>query len=225
MRDRRPRVVAARVRACALRRLHARRARKTLPSAPPLDVPAPPPRVVVPATEAEAPPPVAAAAEPARSTPPRPPRRRARVRRSRPSRRSSREPPRRRRRAPPQDAAAAGADAADDADRGARAKSNARFARRWRARPPISNRIDYRALNADARTQYDTAKRFIAAGRARRSGRRTSSSRRTWPTRRRRSRLNLPAQIAAESPIAARRFRVTVRQSTSCTDVNILRLT
>ena len=51
------------------------------------------------------------------------------------------------------------------------------------------NRIDYQALNTDARTQYDTAKRFVAPGRGRassqepgvrqQSGRESGRSRRT----------------------------------------------
>ena len=56
----------------------------------------------------------------------------------------------------------AAADASRRRRRGAEGKSSERFARvAARARRTILNRIDYRALNADARTQYDTAKRFV----------------------------------------------------------------
>ena len=59
-------------------------------------------------------------------------------------------------------------DAADDAGRRRRARSSAAIRATLAARDaPTSNRVDYRALNADARTQYDTAKRFVAAGRGR----------------------------------------------------------
>ena len=120
------------------------------------------------ADRAEAlPPPVPLVAEPARNTPraaAAAPRDRAATSRRKPSR-PSREPPEAE---PPAEAAEAGrraaeppTDAADDAGRQRKARSSARFARRSTRATADLNRVDYRALNADARTQYDTAKRFI----------------------------------------------------------------
>ena len=86
--------------------------------------------------------------------------------------------------------AAAADDAADDAGRSRKARSSAAI--RATARPATAdlNRVDYQALNADARTQYDTAQAVHQPGRGRAARRRTSSSRATWPTRRPRSRLS-----------------------------------
>lgn len=134
---------------------------KTMPEAPPLDVPAPPPRDVEP-REAEAPPPMPIVAEPARNAPPRPrpvPREQPR---GEPARQEPvkpdllpaeppkpvEEPPR-----PPTTLQTAPATVESEVERGIRATLS-------RATTDLS-RVDYRALNADARTQYDTAKRFI----------------------------------------------------------------
>lgn len=124
---------------------------KTLPNGPPLDVPAPPPRIVLP-LEAEAPPaqPVPSPEEPRRAPTP------ARPRPAAPAEtpRAAEEPPRP---APVPPAAttllttpAAGQGEVERATRATMTRASADL-----------NRIDYRALNANARTQYDTAKRFI----------------------------------------------------------------
>lgn len=138
----------------------------TTPDAP-LDMPVPPPREVEPA-ETDAPPPVPPlVAEPARTLPPR----------TRPAPAPPREQPRAEPKAeapkpePPKPEAAPDAKppeelmhpattlqttpatAEGEVERGVRATLT-------RATNEL-NRIDYRGLNADARMQYDTAKRFI----------------------------------------------------------------
>ena len=125
---------------------------KTLPSSPPLDVPAPPPRIVLP-LEAEAPSPQTV---PSPDEPRRPPAA-ARPRPAAPADtpRAAEEPPKPTPAAPPaattlQTTPAAEQGEVERAIRATMARASADL-----------NRIDYRALNADARTQYDTAKRFI----------------------------------------------------------------
>jgi hypothetical protein len=134
---------------------------KTTPEAPPLDVPAPPPRDVEP-NETEGPPPMPLVPEPARNAPPRPrpvPREqpRAEPAKQEPVKPETlpaeppkpvEEPPR-----PPTTLQTAPATVETEVERGIRATLS-------RATTDLS-RVDYRALNADARTQYDTAKRFI----------------------------------------------------------------
>jgi hypothetical protein len=127
----------------------------TLPMSPPLDVPSPPPRVVLPVeVEAEAPPsePGPPPDEP-RPTPAAP----ARPRPTSPveTPRAAEEPPK---------AAPAAPTATTTLQTTPAAKQGEveRAIRATMARASSDlNRIDYRALNADARTQYDTAKRFI----------------------------------------------------------------
>jgi type IV secretory pathway VirB10-like protein len=134
---------------------------KATPELPPLTMPPPPPRDVEP-SEVDAPPPVPLAAEPAHSTPTRP----------RPAPPAPRpespkvEPPKVE--APPVEPPKAveeparpqttlqttPATAEGEVERGIRASLQ-------RASSDL-NRVDYRALNRDARTQYDTAKRFVA---------------------------------------------------------------
>lgn len=116
---------------------------KTMPEMPALDMPAPPPRDVEPA-EPDAPPPAPSTAEPARAparprpaTPP-PPTQPAPIPPSRPE--------------PPTVLQTAPATVEGETERGIRAVL-------LRATADLG-RVDYRALNADARTQYDTAKRF-----------------------------------------------------------------
>ena len=135
---------------------------KTMPDLPdaPLDVPAPPPRDVEPA-DVEAPPPPAPepVPEPPRTLPPRPrpapPREQPRV-----------EPPK------PEPVPAEPPKPAEEAPRGATgtlqttpATVEGELERGVRATLTRAtselNRIDYRGLNADAKMQYDTAKRFI----------------------------------------------------------------
>ena len=132
----------------------------TLPSGPPLDVPAPPPRIVVP---------LEAAAPPSQPEPPEEPRRAPTpapvppAARPRPGPAAPPEAPKVVVEEPPKPAPAPSAPtttlqttpAAEqgEVERGIRATMA-------RATADL-NRVDYRALNADARTQYDTAKRFI----------------------------------------------------------------
>jgi hypothetical protein len=137
---------------------------KTAPNLPPLEIPAPPPRQVE-ANEAEVPPPVPLPEEPARRVPPA---------RPRPTPAQTAGP----RTEPKQEAAKPDAPALESkpAEEGARPPVTT-----LQTTPPGSegkvegeilaelakatsdlNRIDYRALNPDARTQYDTAKRFIS---------------------------------------------------------------
>ena len=128
---------------------------KTTPEMPAIEMPPPPPRDVEP-NEAEAPQPVPLVAEPVHNTPARP----------RPAPQPSKpeppkpepppvEPPK-----PAEEPAKAPttlqttpATAEGDVERGIRASLQ-------RATADL-NRVDYRALNTDARTQYDTAKRFV----------------------------------------------------------------
>jgi hypothetical protein len=134
---------------------------KTTPDAP-LDMPAPPPREAEP-SEVEAPAPVPLIAEPARNTPARP--RPTAPREPRPPEPPKPEPPKPE--PPPaeppkpvedppntpttlQTTPATAEGVVERAIRASIAKANTDL-----------GRIDYRVLNADARTQYDTAKRFI----------------------------------------------------------------
>jgi hypothetical protein len=126
---------------------------------PPLAVPAPPPRNVEPAG-AEAPPPMALPEEPARHTPSTggtaPRREPPRTEKPEAKPEPPPEPPKPAEE-PPKPATTlqttpTGAEGA--VERSIRVVLN-------RASGDLSH-IDYRVLNADARTQYDTAKRFIA---------------------------------------------------------------
>jgi hypothetical protein len=121
----------------------------TLPSGPPLDIPSPPPRIVLPAEADATPPP--GPDEPRRA--PAPARPRAPAPADTP--RAAEEPPRATPAAPP---AATTLQTTPAAEQG----EVERAIRATMARATTDlNRIDYRALNADARMQYDTAKRFI----------------------------------------------------------------
>jgi hypothetical protein len=141
---------------------------KTTPDNPPLDMPAPPPRDVEP-TEVETPPPVPLAQEPARNAPTRrtqPAREPARTEPARPAEPPKAEP------TPPADAAKPAtpppteeppkppttlqttpSGAEGDLERTIRATLT-------RATSDLM-RVDYRTLNADAKTQYDYAKRYM----------------------------------------------------------------
>jgi hypothetical protein len=126
---------------------------------PPLAVPPPPPRLVEPADNA-APEPMPLPEEPARHAPPAgtaPPRREGpRAEKSEPPKPEPPAEPAK----PPDDATpptilqTTPTVAEGEVERSIRAVLN-------RASGDLSH-IDYRTLNADARTQYDTAKRFIA---------------------------------------------------------------
>ena len=136
-------------------------AAKVAPEPPALDVPAPPPRVIVETVEVEASP-VPAPPEPARRPPARRPDPAATGRGTRPEPRADTP----RTDATPTEAARPAEEAArppstlqttptgaeGDVERSIRLTLN-------RAAADL-NRVDYRALNTDARTQYDTAKRF-----------------------------------------------------------------
>jgi outer membrane biosynthesis protein TonB len=127
---------------------------------PPLEMPAPPPRDVQP-IEVEAPPPLPLVPEPARNPPARlrPPAPAARPEPPKPeppksepppaeSPKPAEEPPK-----PLTTLQTTPATAEGEVERVIRASIQ-------RANTDL-NRIDYRALNTDARTQYDSAKRFV----------------------------------------------------------------
>jgi hypothetical protein len=141
----------------------ARAKAKTIPDGPPLDVPAAPPREAEP-TEVEPTPLVPLITEPARNTPPRP---RTSPVREQPARQEPpkpeppkveappAEPPKIEEapKPPPSNLQTTPPQAEGEVERGIRASLS-------KANTDL-NRVDYRLLNADARTQYDTAKRFI----------------------------------------------------------------
>jgi outer membrane biosynthesis protein TonB len=147
---------------------HANAQAKTTPDAP-LDMPAPPPREAEP-NDAETPTPMPLVAEPARNSAARP--------RQTPSREPAKtEPPKTEPAKPetPKPETPPPADLPKPIDEPAKAPTTLQTtpataegvverairASLTRATADL-NRIDYRALNADARTQYDTAKRFIS---------------------------------------------------------------
>lgn len=147
----------------------ARAKAKTAPDLPGLDVPLPPPRDVE-VTESEPPPPMPLQQEPARNTPPRraqpaptPPRNNT-TNTSEPPRT---EPPKNeapppiieppRPEEPPKPATPALQTTPAQADTEVERQIRAAMSRATND----LNHIDYRVLNADARTQYDTAKQFI----------------------------------------------------------------
>ncbi len=136
---------------------------KTSPQSPPLDVPEPPPRAVEP-VDTEAPTPIPLQQEPARNAPPRP-------RQPPPREQPHTEPPKNEPQKPeaaqpeapkPEEAPKPNpsttlqtmpSNAEGDAERAIRATLQ-------RATSDL-NHVDYRALNSDARNQYDTAKRMM----------------------------------------------------------------
>jgi len=131
---------------------------KTLPNGPPLDVPAPPPRIVVP-LQAEAPPaePIPAPEEPRR--PPTPVPARPRPTTAAPAPTTVETPPVTQE--PPKPASTPPATALQTTPAAEQGEvERAIRATMIRASADLK-RVDYRALNANARTQYDTAKRFI----------------------------------------------------------------
>jgi hypothetical protein len=149
--------------------VHANAQAKTTPDAP-LDMPAPPPREAEP-NDAETPTPVPLVAEPARNSAARPrqPSSREPAKTEPPKPEAPKpEPPKPETPPPPpetpkpieeapkppttlQTTPATAEGVVERAIRASLARATADL-----------NRIDYRALNADARTQYDTAKRFIS---------------------------------------------------------------
>jgi hypothetical protein len=141
--------------ACASAAAGCARARaNVIPSLPPLEVPAPPPRVLIPVevlAEGQEPEPtpeeplqLPAPVPPRRTTPPAAP--------AQPPKVAEEEPPQ------PVPAAPTALQTTPPAVQGEAEKA----IRTTMARASGDlNKVDYRALNAGARTQYDTAKRFI----------------------------------------------------------------
>lgn len=141
-------------------RLHA----KSTPDEPPLAVPTAPPRDVEP-TDAEAPPPLPMPKEPARRAPatrptppppsPKPEAPKTEAPKPEPPKPDTPEPPKPEEapKSPPTTLQTTPSGAEGELERSIRASLT-------RATGDL-NHIDYRALNADARTQYDTAKRFV----------------------------------------------------------------
>lgn len=129
---------------------------KTTPDMPALAMPAPPPREVEPA-EVEAPPTAPLATEPSRNTPARPrpsaPPPRTEPARGEPPAAVDPLRPADELGKPPTTLQTTPATAEGEVERGIRTSLQ-------RASADLG-RVDYRALNADARTQYDTAKRFV----------------------------------------------------------------
>jgi hypothetical protein len=135
---------------------------KTVPEAPPLDMPAPPPRNVQ-VSEPDMPPPLSLPAEPARSVPSR----------VRPVQRTETPKPIE----PPKVEAALPAELPKSVEEAPKqppplttlqttpVQQEGELEKRIRSLLTQAsarlNRINYQALNADARTQYDTAKRFV----------------------------------------------------------------
>jgi outer membrane biosynthesis protein TonB len=132
----------------------ARARANTIPSLPPLEVPAPPPRVLIPVEVVaegrepepvqEEPPETPVPAPPRRPAPPTPPAQPPKVAEEEPPRPVP-SPPTALQTTPP-----AGQGEAEKAIRTTMVRASGDL-----------NKVDYRALNAGARNQYDTAKRFI----------------------------------------------------------------
>src|SRR6516164_3503987 len=143
-------LLALAVTATACSRVHAKTAPANAPN-PALNVPSPPPHDVE-ATETEAPPPISLPEEPARNAP-------GRSRRPEPAKPETPPPPVPEQPKPEEPSRPSAplqtmpTTAEGDMERQIRATVQ-------RANADL-NRIDYRALNKDARIQYDTAKRFI----------------------------------------------------------------
>jgi hypothetical protein len=139
---------------CALLASGCARARaNTVPSLPPLDVPKPPPRVLIPVdVVAEGPDPEPVPEEPLELPAPPPPRRATPPAPAAQPVKPAEEPPKPA--AAPTTALQTTPPAEqDEAERTIRSTMT-------RASGDL-NKVDYRLLNAGARTQYDTAKRFI----------------------------------------------------------------
>ena len=140
------------------------------PDAPPLDIPAPPPRVVETA-DAEAPSPGARSSDAPTPAPrrraARPPRSRSR-RRSRNRRSRNRRPHRAAETPPPSEPRQAASPRCRRRRRSGRLTLEQEIRDQLAARHRDLNRVDYQALNADAKTQYDQAKRFMRRRRKKR---------------------------------------------------------
>jgi len=132
----------------------------------PLEVPAPPPREVD-VADSEPPPPVPLVTEPARNTPPRSRREPARTEPARPDPTKPDQPLPPEAPKPPEEIKPVPAAPAPPATTLQTAPATAETEQERGIRVTMSrantdlNRIDYRALNKEARTQYDQAKRFV----------------------------------------------------------------
>jgi hypothetical protein len=132
---------------------------KTAPDTPALDMPSPPPRVVD-ASEVEPLPPATLPDEPARHTPPTPPRRApTRSDANRPSEPPPTTPPAEAPKPAGEPAKPPPALQTSPTDVEGREEQQIRTLL-GRANTDLSH-VDYQRLNPDARTQYDTAKRFV----------------------------------------------------------------
>ena len=133
---------------------------KAAPDTPPLDMPPPPARALEP-SDSEPPPPIALPDEPARHAPARrppspSPKPEAKSEPPKPETPPAVEPPK-----PPEETPKMPPTTLQTAPAGRETEEEQRIrAQLSRATADLS-RIDYRALNTDARTQYDTAKRFV----------------------------------------------------------------
>jgi len=137
---------------------------KVVPEPPALEVPMPPPRNVEATEQPELPPPVVPPEEPAApAAPPRP--RPAPANAQRPESRP--EPPRTEAPASPEpqrpaDETRAPSDTLQTTPAVRQAQVERSIRDTLTSASTTLNKVDYRALNADARTQYDQAKRFIS---------------------------------------------------------------
>ena len=123
---------------------------KAADALPPLDVPAPPPRVVE-TSDVEAPPPIGLIQEPGRNLPPGA----ARPSAPPPARAEAPKPPDE----PPKPAPAATLQTTPAEQEG---EVEARIRTVLTRATADLGRIDYTRLNANAKTQYDSAKRFVS---------------------------------------------------------------
>ena len=138
-------------------KLHAR----STPESPPLDMPAPPPRIVE-STDSEAPPPVPLPEEPAhhpagqrRPAPPAP-----RPEPPKPEPPKPEPPPQAGETKPPEEPAKP-ATTLQTIPAGAEVEVEKAIRQQLNRAGSDLNRVDYRALNTEARTQYDTAKGLV----------------------------------------------------------------
>jgi hypothetical protein len=134
---------------------------KSAPDAPPLDMPPPPPRAIEP-SDTEPPPPIALPDEPehhppARRVPsPSPKPEATKPEPPKPETPPIVEPPK-----PAEEPPKSPPTTLQTAPAGRETEEEQRIRAQLSRAMADLNRIDYRALNADARTQYDTAKRFV----------------------------------------------------------------
>ena len=133
---------------------------KSAADAPALDVPPPPPHTIE-AAETEPPPQAAAPDEPSRRAAPPPTTRRPPAPRPEPKDPPKPEPPATPAPEPPKPEAAKPPTTQQTASADAQAKEDQLIRALLAKASDDLSRTDYRRLSADARTQYDTAKRFV----------------------------------------------------------------